>query len=571
MIIFKELRWKNFLSTGNNFNVIDLNDKKTNLIIGTNGMGKSTILDAIAFVLFNKPFRKINLPQLVNNINGKDCLVEITFSINDVEYKVVRGMKPKVFEIWVNGNMLQQDAANNDYQEHLEQRILKMNFKAFTQVVVIGNATYQPFMKLSPNDRRNIVESFLDIDIFTKMNSLLKSKVLQAKESLNNVSYKYDLSKVKLKMAKVILSNSHEMIQKKIQENEEQIKKKEIVNSVKMDSAREIQEEISQIVHNDEAMGRLQDRIKKLSEFLVSFKTKKKTAEKEIAFLHSADSCNTCKQKIDPNFKKANLEEKQVSVAKFDKAITEAEAEIHKSNTQLAEAMKTLEAIREKNAEIERINIDIAYNQKDISRLQQENKNLLEEKKANTQKNEGEYEALVGEVHALSEERDVLISEQHLNSIAAILLKDDGIKTKIIKHYLPVINKLINKYLHLMDFYINYGLDENFDEVIKTPSRDGFSYSSFSEGEKLRIDLSILFAWREIAKSKNSANTNLLILDEIFDSSLDNSGIDDFLNILNNLSENANVFVISHKADTLFDKFHNVIRFQKVRGFSKIA
>lgn len=570
MITFEELKWCNFLSTGNKFNTINLNDKKTNLIVGTNGMGKSTILDAITFVLFNKPFRKINLPQLVNTVNNRDCIVEISFSTGANSYRIVRGLKPKVFEIWENDKMLQQDAAIRDYQEYLENHILKMNYKAFTQIVVIGNATYQPFMKLSPHDRRNIVETFLDIDIFTKMNSILKSKITETKERINDVSYKYDLSHEKIKMAQTILSSSEESIQKKISDNNSEIERKEVAIAVKNKQISDLNDEITSIVFNQEQTNKVQEKINKLNEYLTTFKTKKKTTEKEIQFLEANDSCGTCKQVIDPEFKEKNLTEKREAATKLEGVIKQAQDEITKTNNTLNSYLENLEEIKSRKSQIDRVKIDLGYLQKDIDRIVNENAALLKEKKDNLEKNKEEYQVLLDENKSLSDARDNLLSEQHLHSIAAVLLKDDGIKTKIIKYYLPLMNKLINKYLHHLDFYINYTLDENFEEKVKTPSRDSFTYNSFSEGEKLRVDLAILFAWREIAKSKNSTNTNLLLLDEVFDSSLDNSGIDDFLRILDVLTEDTNVFVISHKGDSLFDKFTNVIRFEKVNGFSKI-
>jgi DNA repair exonuclease SbcCD ATPase subunit len=570
MITFYELRWKNFLSTGNNFNVIDLSQNKSNLILGSNGKGKSTILDAITFVLFNKPFRKINMPQLINTTNNRDCLAEIEFTINSNEYKVVRGIKPKIFEIWENGTMLQQNAAIKDCQEHLETHILKMNYKAFTQIVVIGNATYQPFMKLSPNDRRNIVETFLDIDIFTKMNTILKTRITETKEAINDVSYKYDLSKEKIKMAQTILSNSVESVESKIQANEEEINKKEVAISFKNKQIQDLNEEITQVVFNQEATGKMRDKISKLNEYLTTFKTKQKTASKEIQFLESNDSCSTCKQVIDPDFKETNLKEKKESLDKFDGAIKAAQSELTKANETLNSYLENLEEIKSKKTSIERTQVDLGYLMKDIERIQEENKRLLKEKRENIQKNKDEYDALVTENEQLSVQRDSLLSDQHLNSIAAVLLKDDGIKTKIIKYYLPMINKCINRFLNMMDFYINYTLDENFEEKIKHPARDTFSYNSFSEGEKLRVDLAILFTWREIAKAKNSISTNILIMDEVFDSSLDVAGTDDFLNIIQSMAEDTNIFIISHK-DQMQDKFSNIIKFDKVNGFSKIV
>ena len=434
MIVFEELKWKNFLSTGNKFNVINLNDKKTNLIVGTNGMGKSTILDAITFVLFNKPFRKINMPQLVNSVNNRDCLVEITCTIGPNSYKIVRGIKPKVFEVWENGNMLQQDAAIKDYQEHLENHILKMNYKAFTQIVVIGNATYQPFMKLSPNDRRNIVETFLDIDIFTKMNSLLKSRITETKEKINDVSYKYDLSHEKIKMAQTILSNSEESIQKKINENNSQIEKKEVAIAVKNKQIEDLNEEITAIVFNQDQTNKVQEKINKLNEYLTTFKTKKKSAEKEINFLEANDSCGTCKQVIDPDFKEKNLTEKKESVSKLDGVIKQAQDEISKANTTLTNYLENLQEIKERKSQIDRTKIDLDYLQKDVDRIIKENASLLKEKKDNLEKNKEEYQLLVDENQKLSDNRDLLLSEQHLHSIAAVLLKDDGIKTKIIRY-----------------------------------------------------------------------------------------------------------------------------------------
>jgi len=571
MILFKELKWKNFLSTGNNYNTIDLNNKKTNLIIGTNGMGKSTILDAITFVLFNKPFRKINIPQLINSVNNKELEVQITFNKGPRSYKVIRGIKPKIFEIWEDDVLVQQDAANNDYQTHLENHILGMNYKAFTQIVVIGNATYQPFMKLSPNDRRNIVETFLDIDIFTKMNLLLKNKMGETKEQINDVSYKTDLSREKIKMAQTILSNSEENIQKKIDDNTQEIGKKEIAISFKNDQITNLNKEITQIIFDQEITCKYQEKINKLNEYLTTFKTKKKTAEKEISFLESNDSCGTCKQIIHPEFKEEQLKDKRESAVKFESVIAEAQKEIQKTTQILDGALQNLEEIKSRKDQIDRILLDLSYLQKDIDRMIKENHLLLKEKQESLEKNKDEYQALLTENESLIKQRDELISQQHTYSIASVLLKDDGIKTKIIKYYLPTMNKLINKYLHHLDFYVNWYLDENFEEKVKTPSRDTFTYSSFSEGEKLRIDLAILFAWREIAKTKNSTNTNLLIMDEIFDSSLDNSGIDDFLRILDLISEDTNIFVISHKGDQLFDKFRSVIRFEKRNDFSVIA
>ena len=570
MITFKEIKWKNFLSTGKNFTSIDLAKNRSNLIVGSNGKGKSTLLDAITFVLFNKPFRKINLPQLVNTINGADCVVELTFTTNNNDYKIVRGIKPKVFEIYENNSMLQQSAAV-DYQEYLENHILKMNYKAFTQIVVIGNATYMPFMKLSPADRRTIVESFLDIDIFTKMNGLLKTKIIEIKEKINDTNYKFELSKEKITMLQNILCNTEDNIEGKIEVNNNLIQQKEKELHDKNRKITKLNSEISSIMFNQEEAIKLSSKLNKLSTYINTFNTKQKALNKDITFLESNDSCPTCTQLIDVEFKSTKLLEKKDNLSKLLEATSNANNELIAVQSKLNELLSNDEQIKNRKAAIEKIEIELNFIDREIKKIQEDNTTLLAEKKQNLDKNKAEYEVLLKENIELSQFRDNLINDQHINSIASILLKDDGIKTKIIKYYLPTMNKLINKYLHSLDFYVNYNLNENFEEVIVNPAKESFTYNSFSEGEKLRIDLAILFAWREIAKAKNSANTNLLIMDEIFDSSLDGAGVDDFMKILETIVDDTNIFVISHKGDILFDKFSNIIRVDKVNGFSRIV
>lgn len=571
MIYFKILKYKNILSTGNNFISLDLTQCNTNLCQGLNGHGKSTILDAITFTLYGKPFRKINKPQLINSVNNSDLLCEITFDILDKSYLIKRGMKPNIFEIYENDILLNQDAATRDYQEFLENNILKMSYKTFTQIVVIGNATYMPFMKLSPNDRRQIVENLLDIDIFSKMNSVLKTQMSQTKENISDISYKVDLSKEKMKIYNNMFVEGNSSLDKQIAENESEIvrnslhleKKKEIVNN--------LQEQISGYIINDNKISSLTDKITKLTKYGLTFKEKIKNIKKEISFFKDNESCPTCTQVIPSSFKENSLSQKEQDHNKLAQILSSCEDQIQNIKKELDVLVEQSQEIAEKNAIIKERTFEINSIQDYINKISAQNVSLLEQKIQDITKAKEEYNSLQKEHDNLIHQRDLLLQKQHISSIAAILLKDDGIKTKIIRHYLPIMNKIINKYLHMMDFYISFSLDESFNEIIKNKAKESFTYHSFSEGEKLRIDLAILFTWREIAKMKNAANTNILILDEIFDSSLDASGIDEFLKILSSNKEHTNTFVISHKTEFLVDKFERTYKFYKVNGFTKVA
>lgn len=571
MIIFKTLRYKNILSTGNNFITVNLTDCTTNLLIGKNGEGKSTILDAITFVLYGKPFRKINKPQLINSVNNSDLMCEVTFETSSKQYLVKRGMKPNVFEIYENDKLINQDAASRDYQEFLENNILKMSYKTFTQIVVIGNATYMPFMKLTPNDRRQIVDNLLDIDIFSKMNVILKSRISETKENISNVAYKVDLSKEKMKMYNNLLLEGTSNIDKQIQNNNSEISRNTLQIDNKRKSIQKIQSEISQITVNESKIKSLNNKISEMTKFGATFKEKIKILKKEISFFEGTSSCPTCTQVIPEEFKESTLDVKKKEYDKYVDALSSCDSQIGSIRKDLDNIFSSMEEISKRNEIIKERTFEIDSLEKYIIKIQKQNSDLMAQKMQDMAKAKEEYSVLEEENVRLNAERDDLLNKQHLHSIAAILLKDDGIKTKIIRHYLPIMNKIINKYLHMMDFYVSFSLDENFNEVIKNKAKENFSYHSFSEGEKLRIDLAILFTWREIAKMKNAANTNILILDEIFDSSLDASGVDEFLKILNSNKEHTNTFVISHKTEFLVDKFERTYKFFKVNGFTKVA
>lgn len=569
---FNYVRWKNLLSTGNSWTKIGLDENKTTLIVGANGQGKSTLLDAITFCLYGKPFRKINKPQLVNTTNKKDTIVEIEFTSGGNVYKVVRGIKPTIFEIYENGEMINQDAKARDYQKYLEANILRMDYQSFTQIVVIGNATYMPFMRLTTNDRRHVVESFLDISVFSQMNNKLKELATETKDTINNVSHKLELTKEKMSVIKKVLNKSSDNIDKKIEDNELSLEGKKMELDIKKNLISNLQDEASQIVTNQVNIEKTKNALEEIKKYHTTFESKRKRSEKEVSFLNENEVCPSCQQEIDPDFKSKTIEKKQSQIKKLDEALTQSQNKILDLKMQIQENDKFLQIISEKNNQINENKNALKYIEKEIDRLEAENQRLKEENKSSMQSEKMELEKLEREHVELESERNELLTNQHVQSIASILLKDDGIKTRIIRNYLPVINNLINKYLQQMDFYINFSLDENFNEVVKHAKLEDFTYNSFSEGEKLRIDLAILFTWRELAKMKNSANSNLLILDEVFDSSLDVAGVDDFVRIITEtLAKENNTFIISHKGDTLADKFDNTIKFEKQNGFSKMV
>ena len=565
MIKFNWIRYKNFLSTGNQFTKIELNKSNTTLILGSNGSGKSTLLDALTFVLFNKPYRKINKPQLVNSQNEKDCLVEIEFEIGNTTWFVRRGIKPTIFEIHRNGNLLSQQADSKDDQRYLEETILKLNYKSFTQLVILGSSNFVPFMQLSAAHRREIIEDLLDIKIFSSMNVVVKDKVKTAADELRNLENKKTISEEKVRLQLEFIDNIEKTGKQQISSKKERLK----TIKTQIDSCNLLLDELNLKIKEvqNKSFESSSNEIKQLNMQKGNFTSQLLSLKKELEFFEKHDSCPTCGQTIDLDFKdskiqdlKTTAKETYTSSKKVDELILlaeEKENEYKKFQSELTNLTK----------DIEKVSSEVKFNQqkgneilKEIQELIQqiENKSDLHQK---VKELESETSALANEI---TQKQSKIRYYEFLNS----LLKDGGVKTKIIKKYLPLMNQQINKYLRLMDFYINFNLDEEFNEVIKTPIHDKFSYASFSEGEKSRIDLALMFTWREIAKMKNSMNTNLLILDEIFDSSLDGFGTDDFLKIIKYVIKDSNIFVISHKAE-VHDKFESVIKFEKVKGFSR--
>ena len=569
MIKFQTILWKNFLSTGNSFTEIKL-DKSTNtLIVGNNGAGKSTILDALCFSLFGKPFRKINKPNLINSINNSNTVVEVEFTIGKKHYKVIRGIKPNVFEIYNNGVLLNQDARAKDYQDFLEKFILKFNFKSFTQIVILGSASFVPFMQLSPADRRTIIEELLDIQIFTSMNGLIKERMAGIKDESSKNKYAMELASEKIKMQKQNIDehkkNNDDEIEKKKSEittNEEYIVK--INKDIQL-----IQKHIDVLTKKIQDKSSVDSKSKKLVQLEAKLETNIKKVEKDIAFYHNNDNCPTCKQTIDDEFKQVQVNESEAKVSLQKKALQELGTEYNKMQARLNVILDITKHITEHNNEIVKHNSTLSSINTYVAKL---NKEIIElgNKKQNLTEENDKLKELKTELASYVKRQEELSIEKHYHEYAASLLKDNGIKTKIIKQYLPIINKLVNKYLKAMDFFVNFNLNENFEETIKSRHRDEFTYSNFSEGEKMRIDLALLFTWRQVAKMKNSTNTNLLILDEVFDSSLDIVGTDEFLKLIHEMGTDTNIFVISHKGDQLFEKFRSIIKFQKVNNFSQV-
>ena len=570
MILFEKVRWRNFLSTGNDFTEIKLNKSPTTLIVGNNGSGKSTLLDALTFALFGKPFRGINKPGLLNSVNEKDCVVEIEFVIGRKSYKIIRGIKPGKFEIYCDNELVNQDASSRDYQEYLEKFIIKMNYKSFTQIVVLGSSTFVPFMQLSAADRRAIIEDLLDIQIFSSMNVVLKQKLQSIKDSMNDVSHRRELTKVKIESTKKLIDEIANTKTLHIEKTQRDIanSRSQIVTLEKEKT--DLDKEIEKLQNEVIGEKKLVSKSNKLNALISKIQDNSEKAQTEIVFYQTNDDCPTCRQSISEDFKLKQIETFQNKITEYDNGLKDIDSQLEKINTQIASIQKALKSIRNKTIKSQEKNATIVAVNNYIEKLQKEIE-VIEKNKTIDTTHTDDLKALELKLANLVEEEKTLVNEKHYHEQVAFLLKDTGIKTKIIKQYLPIMNKLINKYLSSMEFYVNFNINESFEEVIKSRHRDEFAYENFSEGEKQKIDLALLFTWRAIAKMKNSVNTNLLILDEIFDSSLDSNGTEELLKILNSISSDTNVFVISHKGDILFDKFRSVIKFEKINNFSRIV
>ena len=568
MILFETIRWKNFLSTGNQYTEVNFTENKTNLIIGTNGAGKSTVLDALTFSLFGKPFRKINKPQLINSTNEKDCRVEVCFSVNNTEWKIVRGIKPNIFEIWRNDSLMDQFAAALDQQKWLEQNVLKMNYKSFTQIVILGSSTFVPFMQLTTNNRREVIEDLLDIKIFSSMNTIIKEKIRQSKEEIKVLNLKKESLTEKVAMQETFIGELEQLGKESIQKKEKKVTEllKEVEVYMRDNSA--VEESIFAYTKEQEYVTGATQKLRKLGQLKGKISNKVSTITKEHKFFSENTVCPTCNQDIEENFRINRINDAQTKAKELQSGYKELEEAIKEEEERERQFTALSKEISKLNNDISQNNVRIAGCQRQISNLESEVQRTTEQL-ANRNTEDEKLETFKDNLKTTYDE--LLNKKETINyyDFSFSLLKDGGVKSKIIKKYLPLINQQVNRYLQMMDFYINFTLDEEFNETVQSPIHEDFSYASFSEGEKMRIDLALLFTWREVARMKNSVNTNLLIMDEVFDSSLDGFGTEEFLKIIKYVVKDANIFVISHK-ESLHDRFDNVLRFEKVKGFSRL-
>ena len=569
MILFKKIRWRNFLSTGQHETELDFTKNKTNLIIGTNGAGKSTVLDALTFSLFGKPFRKINKPQLINTVNEKDCRVEVDFTIGSIEWKVVRGIKPTVFEIWRNGSPLDQSAAALDQQKWLEQNVLKMNYKSFTQIVILGSSTFVPFMQLPAAHRREVIEDLLDIKIFSSMNNLIKEKIRSAKDDIKVLELKKESLLDKVNMQKSFIEELENRGNANINANKEKISKLDNEVGIYMNENATLEEDIFKYTKEQEYVTGATEKLRKFGNLKGKISQKVSTIKKEHKFFTENTVCPTCTQEIDESFRINKIEDAQSKAKELQSGYKELEEAIKEEEERERQFIALTKEISKLTHGISQNNTKIAGCQRQIRDLESEIQtitNQLENRNSEHEKLESFKNNLKITYDELASKKDTI----NYYDFSYSLLKDGGVKSKIIKKYLPLINQQVNRYLQMMDFYINFTLDEEFNETVQSPIHEDFSYASFSEGEKMRIDLALLFTWREVARMKNSVSTNLLIMDEVFDSSLDGFGTEEFLKIIRYVIKDANIFVISHKTG-LEDRFDNVIKFEKVKGFSRMV
>ncbi len=568
MILFEKIRWKNFLSTGNQYSEISFTEDNTTLIIGTNGTGKSTVLDALTFSLFGRPFRKINKPQLINTVNEKDCRVEVEFSIGSIDWKVIRGIKPNIFEIWKDGNVLDQFSNVNDQQKWLEQNVLKMNYKSFTQIVILGSSTFVPFMQLSASHRREVIEDLLDIKIFSSMSILVKEKIRQRKEEVKVLTLKKESLTEKVSMQKDFIEELENRSNQNINKHKEKITNLLQESDRYLMENQKTEKEVDTLTEEQEKVTGATEKLRTLGGLKGKISNKVSTITKEHKFFTDNVTCPTCTQPIEEEFRinkisdaQNKAKELQSGYKELEEAIKNEEEREHQFTVLSKEITKLTHGISKNNTKISGCQRQIRDLESEIQKLtdQLANRNTEHDKLTTFQDN------LTTTYDELSSKKDTI----NYYDFSYSLLRDGGVKSKIIKKYLPLINQQVNRYLQMMDFYINFTLDEEFNETVQSPIHEDFSYASFSEGEKMRIDLALLFTWREVARMKNSVNTNLLIMDEVFDSSLDGMGTDEFLKIIKYVIVDANIFVISHKTG-MEDRFDSVVRFEKIKGFSRI-
>lgn len=567
MITFKRLAWKNFLSTGNAWIEIQLDKTNTTLIVGDNGAGKSTILDAITFSLFGKPYRNINKTQIINSVNRKDCVVELDFDIGDRSYLIRRGIKPALFEIWMDGALVNQAASAKDYQEMLERSILKMNYKSFTQIVILGSASFTPFMQLAAADRRAVIEDLLDIQIFSCMNQIVKEKLSDLKSALAESRIKLDSTKEKIELQKRHIEEMKKSSKESIDAKQAEIDKTRLDIQQLEAQTITLSADIDDLLLLNKGLVSSQAKHRKMTELRVKIETNKARVLQDIKFYESNDNCPTCKQGLDAEFKTESVQSCSHKIKEFDDGLSKLSTELTAVLEKLDQIEKNNTTIRSLQSTVATNNTSISHMQRYISKLNSEIDDLTSKVISNSQFRDTS-KMLLDEFTELMETRRVDAEEKMYYDSISLLMKDGGIKSRIIKQYLPIINKLVNKYLSAMDFFVNFYMDEEFKETIKSRNRDDFSYANFSEGEKTRINLSLLFTWRSVAKIKNSVNTNLLILDEVFDSSLDTFGVDCLAQLLSSMDD-SNIFIISHKGDAIQDKFQQVIKFEKKGNFSQ--